>query len=97
MASRTKQKEEARARRLAEEQARTLKARRDRRLRMVGGIVLAAIAVVVVLVVVSSGSTKHESGLQQGTTKSKTVSSVDTPAQPASPSRAPRWATPTRP
>jgi protein-disulfide isomerase len=78
MASRTKQKEEARARRLAEEQARANKARRERRLRMVGGIVLGAIAIVVVLVVVSSGSTKHESGLQQGTTKSKTVSSVNT-------------------
>jgi protein-disulfide isomerase len=55
MASRTKQKEEARARRLAEEQARSERERRDRRLRMVGGVVLAAIAVVAVLVAVSSG------------------------------------------
>jgi protein-disulfide isomerase len=55
MASRTKQKEEARARRLAEETARQERERRDRRLRMVGGVVLAAIAVVAVLVAVSSG------------------------------------------
>ena len=77
MASRTKQKEEARARRLAEEQARANKERRDRRLRMVGGIVVAAIAIVVVLVVVSSGGAKKESGLAQGTTKTKTVAAVD--------------------
>ena len=46
MASRTKQKEEARARRLAEEAARRERARRDRRLRTVGGLVIAAVAVV---------------------------------------------------
>jgi protein-disulfide isomerase len=56
MASRTKQKEEARARRLAEEQARAARARRDRRLRMVGGVVLAALAIAAVLIVISSGS-----------------------------------------
>jgi protein-disulfide isomerase len=56
MASRTKQKEEARARRLAEEQARTERAQRERRLRMVGGVVLAAIAVAAVLIAVSSGA-----------------------------------------
>ena len=53
MASRTKQKEEARARRLAEERARTERARRDRRLRMVGGVVSAAVAIVAVLIAVS--------------------------------------------
>ena len=77
MASRTKQKEEARARRLAAAQARANKERRDRRLRMVGGIVVAAIAIVVVLVVVSSGGAKKESGLAQGATKTKTVAAVD--------------------
>jgi protein-disulfide isomerase len=56
MASRTKQKEEARARRLAEEAARSERERRDRRLRMVGGVVLAAIAVAAVLIAVSSGN-----------------------------------------
>lgn len=54
MASRTKQKEEARARRLAEEQARAERDRRSRRLRMVSGVVIAAVAVVVVAVVISS-------------------------------------------
>jgi protein-disulfide isomerase len=55
MASRTKQKEEARARRVAEEQARAEKARRDRRLRMGGGVVLIAVAIVAVAIAVSSG------------------------------------------
>jgi protein-disulfide isomerase len=55
MASRTKQKEEARARRLAEEQARAEQARRNRRLQMLGGVVILAIVVVVVAVIVSSG------------------------------------------
>src|SRR5438067_7721854 len=56
MASRTKQKEGARARRLAEEQARQLRARRERRLRMLGGLLGIAVAVVVVAVIVSSRS-----------------------------------------
>jgi protein-disulfide isomerase len=55
MASRSKQKEEARARRIAEEQERQLKERRTRRLRMLGGAVGVAIAVVVVAIIVSSG------------------------------------------
>jgi protein-disulfide isomerase len=55
MASRSKQKEEARARRIAEEQARQLKERRTRRLRMLGGAIGVAIAVVVVAIIVSSG------------------------------------------
>jgi protein-disulfide isomerase len=67
MASRTKQKEEARARRLAEEQAQAARARRDRRLRMVGGIVLAAVAVAAVLIVISS------SGSSPNTTPTKKV------------------------
>ncbi len=54
MASRTKQKEEARARRLAEEQAHSERARRNRRLQMLGGVILAAIAVVAVAIAVSS-------------------------------------------
>jgi protein-disulfide isomerase len=77
MASRTKQKEEARARRLAEERARADRARRDRRLRMVGGVVLAAIAVVAVAIAVSSGGGTHETGLQQGGKGSQTVASVE--------------------
>jgi protein-disulfide isomerase len=79
MASRSKQKEEARARRLAEEQARSDKARRDRRLRMVGGVVVLAIAIAAVLVAVSSGSSTNnlEKGLATGNKKSSTVTAVD--------------------
>ncbi len=76
MASRTKQKEEARARRLAEERARAERARRDRRLRMVGGIVVVALAIVAVLIAVSSGGGKKETGLQTGQAKSTTVAAV---------------------
>ena len=54
MASRTKQKEEARARRLAEERAAADRAARARRTRTLGGVLLAAIIVVVVAVVISS-------------------------------------------
>ena len=54
MASRTRQKEEARQRRLAEEQAQAEKARRTRRLQMLAGVVLAAVAVVAVAIAISS-------------------------------------------
>ena len=77
MASRTKQKEEARARRLAEEQARAERARRQRRLQMVGGTILGAIIIVVVLVLVSSGGAKKETGLQTGTTANATITAVN--------------------
>jgi protein-disulfide isomerase len=55
MASRTKQKEEARARRLAEEQARAEQDRRRRRLQMLGGVVLIAAAIIAVAIALSSG------------------------------------------
>ena len=55
MASRKEQKEAARQRRLAEEQAARQKVQRTRRLQGLGAVVVAAIIVVVVLVVVSSG------------------------------------------
>ncbi len=74
MASRTKQKEEARARRLAEEQARAEKARRDRRLRMVGGIVVGAIIVVAALVIINSGGKKG--GIKTGTEATATANAV---------------------
>ncbi len=61
MASRTKHKEEARARRLAEEQARQLRERRQRRLRMLGGLVGIAVAVIVVAIIVASGSSSSNS------------------------------------
>jgi protein-disulfide isomerase len=65
MASRTKQKEEARARRLAEEQARAERERRNRRTRMLAGIILAAVAVVAVLIAVSLGNS-GSGGLKKG-------------------------------
>jgi protein-disulfide isomerase len=79
MASRTKQKEEARARRLAEERARADKSRRDRRLRMVGGVVVLAIAIAAVLVAVSSGSNSNtlEKGLLKGNQRNAAVTTVD--------------------
>jgi protein-disulfide isomerase len=59
MASRTRQKEEARQRRIAAEQERLERSRRERRLRIVGGTLLGAIAVVAVLIAISSsGGTK---------------------------------------
>jgi protein-disulfide isomerase len=75
MASRKEQKEEARARRLAEEQARQAGVRRQRRLRMIGGTVLAAIAVIAVAIVVSS-SGGGSNGLAQGAQAKQTVSTV---------------------
>lgn len=75
MASRTKQKEEARAKRLAEERARAERERRQRRLQMITGVVLAAIAVVVVAIVISSSS-GSSGGLQTGTKASQTSSGV---------------------
>jgi protein-disulfide isomerase len=76
MASRSKQKEEARARRLAEERARSGRARRDRRVRMVGGVVLTVVAVVAVLIAVSSGGASTATGLQTGKAQVSTVASV---------------------
>jgi protein-disulfide isomerase len=55
MASRAKQKEEARARRLAEEHARGEQSRRTRRLQMLGGVLVIAVAIVAVAIAVSSG------------------------------------------
>jgi protein-disulfide isomerase len=55
MASRTRQKEEARQRRIAAEQARLEHSRRQRRLRILGGTLLGAIAVVAVLIAISLG------------------------------------------
>jgi protein-disulfide isomerase len=54
MASRKEQKEAAKQRRLAEEQARAERKRRERRLRMLGGVVIGAVAVVAVAIAISS-------------------------------------------
>jgi protein-disulfide isomerase len=73
MASRTKQKEQARAARLAAEQAQAEHDRRVRRLRMLIGACVAAVIVVVVAVVVSSGG----STLKTGGAAEKTVGHVN--------------------
>jgi protein-disulfide isomerase len=71
MASRTRQKEEARARRVAEEQARAERERRTRRLQMLGGVVLIAVAIIAVAIAVSSGGTAPSTKASQA---AKTVS-----------------------
>jgi protein-disulfide isomerase len=76
MASRTRQKEEARARRLAEEQARAEHARRTRRMRMIGGLAIVAVAVVAVAIAISIGSS-GSSGLKTGTQASQTSAQVE--------------------
>jgi protein-disulfide isomerase len=76
MASRTKQKEEARARRLAEERARAERDRRTRRLRMLLGVVVGAVVVVAVLVVISASGSKS-GGLKTGTEATKTSNQVN--------------------
>jgi protein-disulfide isomerase len=59
VASRKEQKEQARAKRLAEEQARAARASRARRMQLLGGVLIAAVAIIVVAIVVSSsGGTK---------------------------------------
>jgi protein-disulfide isomerase len=55
MTSRTRQKEELRARRVAEERAREEQARRRRRLQMLGGVVVVAAVVVAVAIAISVG------------------------------------------
>lgn len=59
MASRKEQKEQARAARIAQEQAATAQAQRTRRLQILGGaIVIAVIVIVVAIVISSSGGPK---------------------------------------
>ena len=60
MASRKEQKEAARARRLAEEQARAERARRGRRVRMLGGTVVGALVIVAVAIAISSGGSSAQ-------------------------------------
>ena len=62
MASRTRQKEEARARRLAEERAQAERSRRTRRTRLLVGVLVGCVAVIAVAVAISSsGGTKAAS------------------------------------
>jgi hypothetical protein len=77
MASRKEQKEQARARRLAEEQARAERERRQRRLRMVAGALVTGVAVVVVAVAIASSG----GGAGQGSPIVPSASGVKLPAQ----------------
>jgi protein-disulfide isomerase len=72
MASRKEQKEAARQRRLAEEQAAHAKGQRQRRLQMLGGVLVAVIVAIVVVVLVStSGGNKDKTvGLHSAGAKS---------------------------
>jgi protein-disulfide isomerase len=74
MASRSKQKEEARARRIAEQQAALDVARRQRRLRLLGAVLLGAIVVVVIAVIASSQSSSN--GLKAGSDEKQMVGQV---------------------
>ena len=73
MASRTKQKEEARARRLAEERAAAERARRTQRTRMLGGVLVLAVAVVAVAIAVSSSGGGGKPAPKPGSAASKAV------------------------
>jgi protein-disulfide isomerase len=76
MASRTKQKEEARARRLAEERARLERERRQRRMQMLGGVLLAAVAIIAVAIAISSSGGSKATGLQKGPQLAQTKAQV---------------------
>ena len=75
MASRAKQKEEARARGVAKEEARLERERRQRRVRVLGRVVLAAVAVVAVAIALSS-SGGGSSGLRTGNGEAKLAAQV---------------------
>jgi protein-disulfide isomerase len=76
MASRTKQKEEARARRLAAERAEAERKRKQRRIQTTLGIVLAAVAVIAVAIVVSTSGGSSSGGIQKGAKLAATQSAV---------------------
>ena len=73
MASRTKQKEEARARRLAEERARAEREARRRRVRILGGIVVIAIAIVAVAIAISSSGGSSNPSQSLGSAEAQTT------------------------
>ena len=76
MASRATSKEEARQRRIAEEQARAAAAQRVRRVQMLAGVVLLAVIVIGVAIAISSGNSASKGGLQRGTKLAATEASV---------------------
>jgi protein-disulfide isomerase len=78
MASRAKAKEEARQRRIAEEQARAASAQRARRLQMLTGVVLLAVVVIGVAIAISSGNSTNSVGLLKGKQLVAAETSVNT-------------------
>lgn len=81
MASRKEQKEAARERRLAQERARATQARRQRRIRMVGGVIFIAVIVLAVGIAISIGGGNNgaKSAPRINTPKAKLAASkVDT-------------------
>jgi protein-disulfide isomerase len=60
---------------MAEEQARAERARRQRNLRMLGGVLIAAVAVVAVAIAISSGASKSN-GLAKGKAASQNTAAV---------------------
>jgi protein-disulfide isomerase len=76
MASRQAQKEAARQRRVAEEQAAQAQAQRTRRLQMLGGVLVAVIAAIVVVVIVSTSGNTNKTvtpGTAAATSTAKTI------------------------
>jgi len=71
MASRTKQKEAARARRVAEERAAAERAQRARRTRMLGGVVLLAVVIVGVAIAISVSGSGSSSATKPNSTAGK--------------------------
>jgi protein-disulfide isomerase len=76
MASRTKQKEMARERRLEEERARAQSRARARNIKLLGGIVVLAIAIVAFFIAITGGGGSGATGLQTGTDLAHTKASV---------------------
>ncbi|MDQ6821922.1 MAG: DsbA family protein [Actinomycetota bacterium] len=76
MASRTRQKEEARQRRIAAEQVRVERSRRERRLRILGGTLLGAVAIVAVLIAVSTGGGGSKPAPKPNSAQGKTIAST---------------------
>lgn len=77
MASRRDQKEEARAARLAAEQDAAAHAARAKRMQVIGGVVVIAVAVVAVVIGISIGGAKAQSGLLKGDRASATYASIE--------------------
>jgi protein-disulfide isomerase len=76
MASRTKQKEAARARRVAEERAAAERAQRARRTRMLGGVLALAVAIVGVAIAISVGGSGSSSAPKPTSTAAKQAAST---------------------